>query len=91
MRIPQSAVGHPLIEETTKVIIKFEYDGDNRWEYEVDEEADFPFFKVRHPEYGSDGTQLGRLPAGVLAVRLAAEIMAKYQRRSTETNSCQAQ
>ena len=64
------------------MIVKFEYEGDNRWEYEVDEEATFPFFEVRHPEYGKDGTELGRLPASVLAARLAAEILAKYRSSS---------
>ena len=61
------------------MIVPFEYEGDSRWEYEVDEESAFPFLEVRHPEYGTDGTLLDRNPANLLATRLAAEILAKYQ------------
>ncbi len=61
------------------MIRPFVYDGDDRWEYDVDEEADHPFLEVRHPEYGNDGTQLGRSPAEAVARQLASEIKAKYE------------
>ena len=62
----------------SQVIVPFEFEGDNRWQYEVDEEAEHPWLQVRHPVYGDDGRQLGRAPAGDLAKLIASEIKAKY-------------
>lgn len=61
------------------MIVPFEFEGDNRWEYEVDEEAGDPWLQVRHPVYGDDGRRLGRSPAGALAKLIASEIKEKYR------------
>ena len=66
------------------MIMQFEYEGDDRWEYEVDEESDHPFLQVRHPVYGNDGTQLGKSPALVLAKLLALEVKQKYDKSAGE-------
>lgn len=60
------------------MIRQFEFEGDKRWEYEVDEEAEHPWLQVRHPEYGDDRTELGRSPAETVAKLLASELKAKY-------------
>lgn len=82
--LPEATSGaffRPEQGETIPVIRQFEFAGDGRWEYEVDEEAEHPWLRVRHPEYGDDGTELGRSPAEAVAKLLASELKAKYDER----------
>ena len=42
----------------------FTYEGDDRWQWEVDEgDPEHPYLFVDHPEYGGDMTPLGTLPS----------------------------